>query len=112
VLVTVATLTLTITGFSGPRMAASGLLPRVTLLIGIVFVLGALLLILFGSLQVRWLSQVPHEDDEDALVQAILYRKLKTRIFKAELTLLAIGLILYVTGIIAFLLGAPEFAVP
>jgi hypothetical protein len=111
VLLTVSTLALTITGFSGPRIAQSGDFPRLSMAVGLVFVLASMLLILGGSLRIRWVTQFrapAGSTDETALVaEVVCHRDRKTRLFFVELCLLLAGLSAYVAAVIAyFLFGA------
>lgn len=110
VLLTVSTLALTITGFSGPRIAQSGDFPRLAMAGGLIFVLASMLLVLGGSLRIRWVTQfrAPAGGDEQALVaQIVCHRDRKTRLFFLELCLLLAGLSAYVAAVVAyFLFGA------
>ncbi|MEY4489733.1 MAG: hypothetical protein RIQ79_2241 [Verrucomicrobiota bacterium] len=106
-LLTVATLALTITGFSGPRIAAAGDFQRYALAGGLVLVLASMLLILGGSLRIRWVTQFrapPGGDDAALLAQILCYRDRKTRFFFVELCLLLTGLSAYVAAIIGYFL--------
>jgi hypothetical protein len=103
-LLTLATITLTITGFSGPAMAKSGRFAQLAMAGGLAFVLLAVLLLLTG-LRVRWLSQFDAGTPEATLAEAIAYRDRKTARFQAEITLLAVGIATYVAAVIAYLLA-------
>ena len=108
VLLTVSTLALTITGFSGPRIAQSGALPRYLMAGGLVFVLASMLLILGGSLRIRWVTQfrAPAGGGDEALVaQIVCHRDRKTRLFFLELCLLLTGLAAYVAAIVIYFLS-------
>ena len=107
VLLTVSTLALTITGFSGPRIAESGVFPRLAMAAGLVLVLVSMLLIIGGSLRIRWVTQfrAPPGGGDEALISLIVcYRDRKTRLFFAELCLLLAGLASYVAAVVAFFL--------
>lgn len=104
-LLTLATITLTITGFSGPKMIESGPFTRVAMATGLVFVLSAVLVMLL-SLRVRWLTQFDHPDLVERLAQMIVHRDRKTRRYMLELGLLAVGLASYVTAVISYLIAA------
>ncbi len=107
VLLTVSTLALTITGFSGPRIAESGVFPRLAMAAGLVLVLASMLLIIGGSLRIRWVTQFrapPGGGDEALVAQILCYRDRKTRLFFAELCLLLAGLAAYVAAVVAFFL--------
>jgi len=111
VLLTVSTLALTITGFSGPRIAQSGAFPRLAMAGGLVLVLASMLLIIGGSLRIRWVTQFRAPaggGDAELVAQILCYRDRKTRLFFAELCLLLGGLAAYVAAVVTyFLLGAP-----
>ena len=100
-LLTLATITLTITGFSGPKMAESGVLARVGLVAGLVFVLLAIVLLL-ANLRIRWLTHFIGPDPERSLVEALRYRNGKTRWYLVQIVLLSIGLGCYVAAIVAY----------
>lgn len=108
VLLTVATLALTITGFSGPRIAESGDFPRLALAGGLVLVLVSMLLILGGSLRIRWVTQFRAPagggGDEALVAQVVCHRDRKTRLFFVELCLLLAGLAAYVAALVAYFL--------
>jgi hypothetical protein len=110
VMLTVATLALTITGFSGPRIAQSGDFPRFAMAGGLVLVLASMLLILGGSLRIRWVTQFrapPGGGDEMLIAQVVCHRDRKTRLFFVELCLLLAGLTAYVAAVVVyFLTGA------
>jgi hypothetical protein len=108
ILLTVSTLALTITGFSGPKIAAAGDFQRYALAVGLVFVLASTLLILMGSLRIRWVTQFDEENDEALVTAIVRYRDSKTRLFFLQLCLLVTGLACYVSGVVSyFLIGAP-----
>lgn len=100
-LLTLATITLTITGFSGARIVESGgALSRIGLVVGLVFVLVTVILLL-ANLRVRWLTTFPGPPRE-ALVHAIRHRNGKTGWYMLQIVLLSIGLTSYVGAVIAF----------
>ncbi len=107
-MLTLATLTLTITGFSGPKIAASNPVSQYTMVLGLVFVLAAVIVTLGGTLRIRWLTQLSGEDDRETLEAMIVYRNRKTRLFRIELTLLVIGLTCYVASVITYMLVGIE----
>lgn len=110
-LLTLATITLTITGFSGPRIAASGAVARWSLVVGLALVLLAVVLILLGTLRIRWMTQLVH--DPASLAEAIAYRDRKTRKYLLQLAILVAGLTAYVCAVIAyFLTGVPGDLLP
>lgn len=107
-MLTLATLTLTITGFSGPKIAASNVVSQYTMVLGLIFVLAAVVVTLGGTLRIRWLTQVGQGDAEGVLVDMIGYRNQKTRLFRIELTLLVLGLTFYVASVVTYMLVGLE----
>lgn len=105
-LLTLATITLTITGFSGPQIAASGPLARWSLVVGLAVVLVSVILILLGSLRIRWVTQIVA--DEASLREVVAYRDRKTRVYLAQLTVLVVGLAAYVLAVIAYFVSGVE----
>lgn len=107
-LLTVSTLALTITGFSGPRIAQTGAFSRLSMAGGLVFVLASMLLILGGSLRIRWVTQfrTPEGgDDAELVAQIVCHRDRKTRLFFVELCLLVTGLAAYVAAVVVYFLN-------
>ena len=107
-MLTLATLTLTITGFSGPKIAASNWVSQYTMVLGLVFVLGAVIVTLGGTLRIRWLTQITKNTDRETLEAMVTYRDRKTRLFRIELTLLVVGLSCYVASVITYMLVGLE----
>ncbi|MDH3251238.1 MAG: hypothetical protein OEM41_00525 [Ignavibacteria bacterium] len=103
-LLTLSTLALTITGFSGPRIAQTNAFARYSMALGIVFVLVAIIVLLIGSLRIRWITQFEERDPYEMLTRVIQYRDQKTRLYSWELTLLGIGLTSYVASVVTYLL--------
>jgi len=108
-LLTLGTITLTITGFSGPRIADSGPLARLGLCVGLFLVLLAML-VLLANLRIRWLSEFLTGDPQRDLTAMICYRNGKTKSYLAQITLLGAGLIFYVGAVILFLITGAESA--
>ena len=106
-LLTLGTLALTITGFSGPKIAQTNMFARYSMAFGIVFVLSALVILLLGSLRIRWTTQIIGDDGRDTLSSIIRYRNQKTRLYFVELTLLVIGLTSYVASVVTSLMEGP-----
>lgn len=105
-LLTVATLALTITGFSGPRIAEASALSRYGLACGLVLVLAGMVVTLLGTLRVSWLTQLVDGRPAPVVVaSALAYRAAKTRLFQVQLLLLVLGLACYVFAVIAFLVA-------
>lgn len=101
-LLTLATITLTITGFSGQKIAGSGSFARWAMAVGLCLVLSAVLLMLAG-LRVRWLTLFEGESPEAILADIIVYRDAKTLGYRLQTALLGGGLASYVSAVIAYL---------
>ncbi len=102
-LLTLATMVLTITGFSGPRIAASGMFARVSMALGLLLTLVAVLMLLL-NLRIRWLTQFQGTDPQQVLTDIIVYREGKRRAYLTIITVLMAGLASYVAAVIAFLI--------
>lgn len=103
-LLTICTLALTITGFSGPKIAQTNLLARYSMVCGIVFVLAAMILLIVGGLRIRWVTQMVGEDARSTLTGILAYRNRKTCLYLVEVFLLVVGLSSYVCSVITYLL--------
>jgi len=102
IMLTITTLALTITGFSGPKIAAAGVFARTSMVLGILLVLASTLLILGGSLRIQWVTQFKAENDHALIVSILRYRNAKTKLFFAEICLLVAGLACYVSSVVAY----------
>jgi hypothetical protein len=106
-LLTLSTLTLTITGFSGPKIAQTNDLARWSIALGLVFVLVSTLLVLIGTLRINWMTQLADDDEQRTLEAILAYRNRKTALYRWELLLLVIGLACYVTSVVTYLICLP-----
>lgn len=106
-LLTLSTIALTITGFSGPKIAQTNDFARYSMALGIVFVLCSMIILLLGGLRIRWTTQFLGGPPEETLIRIIRYRNLKTRLYFVELGLLVIGLSSYVASVVTYLLYGP-----
>jgi hypothetical protein len=103
-LLTICTLALTITRFSGTQIVQTNLFARYSMVLGIVFVLLVMVILLLGGLRIRWVTQMIAETLQATLSSIIRYRNRKTRLYFAELSLLVVGLTSYVVSVMTFLL--------
>lgn len=111
-LLQLAGLTITVTGFSGASIARSGTLAAVLVVSGLVVVLVGASLSMGGILHVRWVSQLAPCPARDAILAAIEMRNKKTRAFGRSLALLIVGLSLYIGSVAILLLGNIPGAAP
>lgn len=103
-LLTICTLALTITGFSGPKIAQTNPFAQYSMVTGIVFVLATMVILLLGGLRIRWVTQLIGDTPRETLASIILYRNRKARLYFLELSLLVIGLSSYVSSVVTYLL--------
>ena len=103
-LLSLSTLVLTITGFSGPKIAATNLVARLLLAAGITIVLIATATTLVQSLRIRWITQIKGNTDEETLELIIANRDRKTHSYAISLVILVAGLACYVGSIVVYLL--------
>lgn len=104
-LLQLAGLTITVTGFSGASIARSGRLAAILVVSGLVVVLVAAAHSLGGILRIRWTTQLAPCPPRDAIIAAIRMRDDKTRVFSQALVLLIVGLALYIGSVALLLLG-------
>ncbi|MBL7016396.1 MAG: hypothetical protein ISR84_02440 [Kiritimatiellales bacterium] len=99
-----ATICLTITGFSGPRMAVSNSFSRFFIGFGLSFVLAAVVAVVIGPLRFRWVTAWKADTLDQTLVENIRRRDLKTRWYRMATFLLLTGLTGYLFSLIFYLL--------
>ena len=97
------TISLTITGFSGPKIAASSTFSKISIAYGLAFILIAAVLILLGPLQLRWGTRRCKETIRDSLVHLIVRRNERTKKYHIASVFLIAGLTGYVGSVIGFL---------
>lgn len=102
-LLSLVAVVLTITGFSGPTIAASGTFSKICIGYGLSFVLIASILILAGPLQLRWATQWKGDTLDDSLINLIRRRNARTRKYHIAFGFLVMGLLGYVGSVIGFL---------
>ncbi len=104
-LLSLIALCLTITGFSGPKIAAASAFCRYSIVFGLGFVLIAALLLISGPLQLRWVTRYKADRFEDTVAHLIRRRNGRSHRYLLASLALVIGLTGYVGSVIAFLLG-------
>jgi hypothetical protein len=98
-----ATICLTITGFSGPRMAASNPLSRFFIGFGLSFVLAAVIAVVAGPLRFRWVTAWKADSLDETLIENIRRRDSKTRLYRIATFLLLTGLTGYLLSLLFYL---------
>ena len=99
-----ATICLTITGFSGPRMAQSNAYSRFFIAFGLSFILASVIAIVTGPLRLRWLTAWRAESLDRTLLENIRRRDSKTLFYRIATALLMIGLTGYIVSLIFYLI--------
>ncbi|KAH3767784.1 hypothetical protein Pelo_308 [Pelomyxa schiedti] len=110
-ILSIAALSLTITGFSGPKIAASNAVSRISLAVGLTLTLLSLTLTMLSSFQIRWVTQFSgvETDPHNYLAEVLEYRNWKTWMFNVEMAALVTGLGFYVVAIVVYLfVGDPQ----
>ena len=102
-LLSLATICLTISGFSGPKIAASGFFTRGCLAFGLTSILLSVLIIISGPLHLRWGTQRRASTLDDSLKYLIQMRNVKTIKYHIAVVLLIIGLAGFVGSIIGYI---------
>lgn len=105
-LLSLAGITITVTGFSGANIARSGRAAAWLLVLGLFCVLVAAALTMYGIMRIRWTTQMKPCGLEEAIRFAIGRRNDKTLVYSRAMTLLVVGLSLYVSSIGLLLLGS------
>jgi hypothetical protein len=103
-LLSLITITLTITGFSGPRIAESSLFARLSIAIGLGFVLLSALILMAGPLRLNWCTRSRSKSLDQSLIKLIEQRNFRTERYHLASIALVVGLIGYVTSVISFLI--------
>lgn len=99
-----ATICLTITGFSGPQIAASGVAARSFIVLGVGSVLVTALLLVAGPLQVRWMTQRRGASMDATLAELVRRRNVKTRLYHLATGFLVVGFTAYVLALATYLI--------
>ncbi|VGO14566.1 hypothetical protein PDESU_03129 [Pontiella desulfatans] len=98
-----ATICLTITGFSGPRMAASNGWSRFFIGFGLTFVLFSVMALVAGPLRLRWMTAWKAEDIQGTLLLHLRQRNHRTTYYRVAMVLLLVGLTGYLLSLIFYL---------
>jgi hypothetical protein len=98
------TICLTITGFSGQKIAESGRLSKIGVFVGVISVLISALIIFCGPLQIRWLTQYRADSVETTLLELIRRRNTRTYQYYTAMGCLVVGLSGYVLSFAAYLI--------
>lgn len=105
VLMSLAGMVVTVTGFSGRLIAGSSTLAQIFLVSGLFVTLGSAIWVFRRVMRVRWVTLMLSEDRDHALEQALAHRNRKTRAYAIGGTILCFGLVLYCVSIALMLLN-------
>jgi hypothetical protein len=98
-LLSLAGLTITVTGFSGTSIAKTSALAGGLCVGGLVTVLVAAALVIVGILRVRWTTTMKPCALEAAILHTLGVRNRRTRVYSAALVILVLGLSMYVASV-------------
>ncbi|MDP4878416.1 MAG: hypothetical protein NWR36_00885 [Opitutales bacterium] len=112
VLLSLAGMVVTVTGFSGRLIAGSSLMAQIFLVAGLFVSLSSAIWVFLRVMRVRWVTAMVAEDKENALAQALERRDNKTRAYAVGGTILCIGLVLYCISIALMLVDPVAVAGP
>jgi hypothetical protein len=107
VVLSLAGIVITVTGFSGQAIARTSTLARACIAVGIAVVLASAIIAIFGVLRLRWLSQTLGDDPLANVAAGLELRDRKSRYLGAALILFAIGFSFYVVAIVQLLAATP-----
>ena len=95
VLVGIAGMVITVTGFSGRRIADTSRLAQYFIVIGLAIVLAATVWVFLRVMRISWASSSLSDDPQASLTALIEYRNRKTISYEIGGKILALGLITY-----------------
>ncbi|MGF1634648.1 MAG: hypothetical protein ACFCVE_12415 [Phycisphaerae bacterium] len=107
VLLALAGVVVTTTGFSGRLIAGTNAWAQGLIIAGVGITLLAAAVVCWGVLHLRWLTMQPGQTVRDWLLTSLRYRDRKTNFYFAGIWLLLLGLVVYVSAIAVMLLN-PE----
>jgi hypothetical protein len=107
VLLGLAGVVITTTGFSGRLIAGTSALAQGLVIAGVALVLVAATLVAAKVLPIRWLTHIPGDDYRAWMLNVVRYRDMKTRAYQLSIWLLIAGLGFYV-GAVGLMLVAPR----
>ncbi|MEI8254107.1 MAG: hypothetical protein WCJ30_00375 [Deltaproteobacteria bacterium] len=104
-LLSLAGITITVTGFSGANIARTGRVAAILLCSGLVLVMVSAAFAIAGILAVEWISSTPPVPLADAVRLGLRRRDEKTRRYRWSTGFLVVGMSLYVSSVVLLLLG-------
>jgi hypothetical protein len=104
VLLSLAGVVITVTGFSGRIIAQTGPLARFLVVAGLGVVLVSAVWVYLGAMGLRWITSDLKGEPADVLARVVARRDRKTRSYKAGGFVLSCGLLLYGAAVALMLL--------
>ncbi len=104
VLLSLAGIVVTVTGFSGRLIAGSSPLAQSFLVAGLFVSLSSAIWVFLRVMRVRWITVFLDQNSENALQETLWHRNRKTAAYKIGGIILCIGLVLYCIAIALMLL--------
>lgn len=104
VLLSLAGVVVTVTGFSGRLIAGSSSYAQLFLIAGLFVSLSSAIWVFLCVMRVRWVTVFLDQDPESALEKTLWRRDRKTKAYKTGGLILCIGLVLYCISITLMLL--------
>ena len=104
VLLSLAGVVVTVTGFSGRLIAGSSGLAQIFLVAGLFVSLSSAIWVFLNVMPVRWVTVFLDEDADSALQETLIRRNRKTKAYRIGGIILCIGLMLYCISIALMLL--------
>ena len=105
VMLSLSGIVITVTGFSGRAIAATSVLARGSIVLGLFMVLAAAVVAVVGVLRLRWMTQELDGEPLDVLTRALVLRDRKSRFLSAALTLFVVGFGLYCLAVAQLLIA-------
>jgi hypothetical protein len=105
VLISLAGIVITVTGFSGRIIAGTNLPAQILIISGLAIVLISAVFVTRKVMRVKWVTTDIQDDSIETLVTVINRRNRKTRAFYTGGIILSIGLLLYCAAISIMLLN-------
>lgn len=93
------TICLTITGFSGPRIAESGKAAAASIVGGLFFIVAATFFLVSGPLRLQWITRTWAGNWKSTALLLLERRNKRTRLFTVSSFCLIVGMGLYMTGL-------------
>ncbi len=106
VLMSLAGIVITVTGFSGRTIAGTSLIAQIMIVIGLATVLASAVWTFLRVMTIRWLTAENLDDPDLALINIIERRNRKTRAFVTGGKILCLGLLLYAVAFSIMLLNS------